>query len=312
MQTAQEISSFDGPAGTIALSQGQSLPAERTLASDLYELTKPRMNFLVVITTMVGYYMAVNSRSDWAKLVFTLVGTAMTAAGSSVFNQYMERGYDALMHRTSDRPLPSGRIRPPHAMLFGLVLSICGVGLLAAFVNALTATLGAATLLLYIAVYTPAKRYTSLCTIVGAIPGAIPPMMGITAVRGVITIEALALFAILFVWQMPHFLAIAILYRDDYARGGFRMLPVVDDSMRMTGRQIVLYSIALIPVSLMPTLIGMDGIRYGISALILGAGFLAFGLRCARSRERADARKLFLASIIYLPVLLIVLMIDKI
>ena len=311
MQTAQDISSFEGPAG-IALPEPQSLRAPRSFASDLYELTKPRMNFLVVVTTMVGYYMAVSSRSDWSKLIYTLVGTAMTAAGSSVFNQFMERGYDALMNRTSDRPLPSGRVKPAHAMLMGLGLSIAGVGILAAFVNVLTASLGAATLLLYVALYTPAKRYTSLCTIIGAVPGAIPPMMGITAVRGVITIDALALFAILFVWQMPHFLAIAILYRDDYARGGFRMLPVVDEAMQMTGRQIVLYSICLIPVSLMPTVIGMDGRIYGIAALILGAAFLVFAFRCARSRTRTDARKLFLFSIIYLPLLLAVLMIDRI
>jgi protoheme IX farnesyltransferase len=311
MQTATEITNFEDAAG-IAVPEQRAIHDEHSLVGDLYELTKPRMNFLVVITTMVGYYMAVSSRADWAKLIYTLVGTAMTAAGSSVFNQYMERGYDALMRRTSDRPLPSGRIKPAHAMLLGLALSICGVMLLAAFVNVLTAALGAGTLLLYVALYTPAKRYTSLCTIVGAVPGAIPPMMGITAVRGSITIEAIALFAILFVWQMPHFLAIAILYRDDYARGGFRMLPVVDDSMEMTGRQIVLYSICLIPVSLMPTLVGMDGIRYGLAALALGIGFLAFGFRCARTRQRSDARKLFLVSIIYLPLLFVALMIDKI
>ena len=314
MQTAQEISPFEETAGVaLPASEPESARASRSFAGDLYELTKPRMNFLVVITTMVGYYMAVGSRSDWSKVIYTLVGTAMTAAGSSVFNQFMERGYDALMNRTSDRPLPSGRIKPAHAMLFGLALSILGVGILATFVNVLTASLGAATLLLYVALYTPAKRYTSLCTIIGAIPGAIPPMMGITAVRGAITMDALALFAILFVWQMPHFLAIAILYRDDYARGGFRMLPVVDDdAMRMTGRQIVLYSMCLIPVSLTPVIINMDGRVYGAAALLLGAIFLAFAFRCARSRQRADARKLFLFSIIYLPLLLGVLMIDRI
>ena len=311
MSTAQKISSFDS-AADLTLPAPEALRTGRSLAGDLYELTKPRMNFLVVITTMVGYYMAVTSRSDWAKLAYTLVGTAMTAAGSSVFNQFMERGYDALMNRTSDRPLPSGRVKPAHAMLMGLVLSVVGVAILAVFVNTLTAALGAATLLLYVALYTPAKRYTSLCTIIGAIPGAIPPMMGITAVRGAITIDAVALFAILFVWQMPHFLAIAILYRDDYARGGFRMLPVIDDAMRMTGRQIMLYSICLIPVSLMPTAIGMDGKFYAAAALILGAAFLAFAFRCARIRERADARRLFLFSIIYLPLLLAVLMIDRI
>jgi len=308
MQTAQQIHSFDE---SIELALPRQ-PLARSFAQDLYELTKPRMNFLVVITTMVGYYMAVSTRAEWSKLIYTLIGTAMTAAGSSVFNQFMERRYDALMRRTSDRPLPAGRVRPGHAMLLGLTLSVLGVTILALFVNMLTAALGATTLLLYVALYTPAKRYTSLCTIIGAVPGAIPPMMGITAVRGAVTVEAMALFAILFVWQMPHFLAIAILYRDDYARGGFQMLPVVDASMEMTGRQMVLYSICLIPVSLMPTLIGMDGIRYEIAALLLSLGFLGFAFRCARSKQRGDARKLFLASIIYLPLLLAALMLDKI
>jgi protoheme IX farnesyltransferase len=165
--------------------------------------------------------------------------------------------------------------------------------------------------LLYVLVYTPAKRYTSLCTIIGAVPGAIPPLMGFTAVNGTITAEAMALFAILFIWQMPHFLAIAILYRDDYARGGFRMLPVVDQKMNMTARQIVLYSIAMIPVSLLPYLLRMTGSLYPVAALILGIAFCGFGIVLARSKTRADARQLFLASIVYLPALLAAMMIDK-
>lgn len=286
--------------------------ALRTRLVDYYELTKPRMNFLVVVTTMVGYYMAARGRADWGRIVFTLVGTALTAAGSSVFNQFIEHRLDSKMKRTADRPIPAGRVRPFDAFLFGLTLSLLGVGILALFVNLLTAALGALTLLLYVLLYTPAKRITSLCTIIGAVPGAIPPVMGFTAVKAAITPEAMALFAILFFWQMPHFLAIAILYRDDYARGGFMMLPVVDRDMDITGRQIVLYAVSLIPVSMLPALLGMASTTYFLAALLLGIAFCGFGLICARSKSRSDARQLFLASIIYLPALLAALMIDKI
>jgi protoheme IX farnesyltransferase len=278
---------------------------------DFYELTKPRMNFLVVVTTMVGYFMAAHGPADWLRVVYTLVGTALTAAGASVFNQYIERTLDARMRRTANRPMPGGRVKPADAFLFGLALSLVGVGVLALFVNLLTATLGAVTLLLYVFVYTPAKRTTSLCTIIGAVPGAIPPVMGFTAVQGTITPQALSLFAILFFWQMPHFLAIAILYRDDYARGGFRMLPVVDKEMAMTGRQIILYSLSLVTISLMPALLNMAGVIYFAAALMLGIAFSGFGFVCARSKTRGDARQLFLASIVYLPALLAAMMIDK-
>lgn len=295
-----------------ALSISSPLPtAVRSRLTDFYELTKPRMNFLVVVTTMVGYYMAAHGPADWLRVLYTLVGTALTAAGSSVFNQYIERDLDLRMPRTANRPLPGGRLRPADALLFGVALSLLGVLMLALFVNGLTALLGALTLLLYVFVYTPAKRSTSLCTIIGAVPGAIPPVMGFTAVQGTISPQALALFAILFFWQMPHFLAIAILYRDDYARGGFKMLPVVDHGMAMTGRQIILYSLSLVTISLVPALLNMAGVIYFAAALLLGIAFTGFGLVCARSKTRADARQLFLASIVYLPVLLAALMIDK-
>jgi protoheme IX farnesyltransferase len=294
------------------LSLSSPLPsAVRSRLTDFYELTKPRMNFLVVVTTMVGYYMAAHGPADWLRVLYTLVGTALTAAGSSVFNQYIERDLDLRMPRTANRPLPGGRLRPADALFFGLALSLLGVAMLALFVNGLTALLGALTLLLYVFIYTPAKRSTSLCTIIGAVPGAIPPVMGFTAVQGTISPQALALFAILFFWQMPHFLAIAILYRDDYARGGFKMLPVVDQGMAMTGRQIILYSLSLVTISLVPALLNMAGVIYFAAALLLGIAFTGFGLVCARSKTRADARQLFLASIVYLPVLLAALMIDK-
>jgi protoheme IX farnesyltransferase len=284
----------------------------RSRLGDFYELTKPRMNFLVVVTTMVGYYMAARGWGDWARVVYTLVGTALTAAGSSVLNQYAERDLDLLMRRTANRPLPGRRVRPADALFYGVALSVAGMAVLAFFVNPLTALLGAITLALYVFVYTPAKRRSTVCTLIGAVPGAIPPMMGFTAVHGTISLEAFTLFAILFFWQMPHFLAIAILYRDDYARGGFQMLPVVDPELHVTGRQIVLYSLSLIPVTLLPALIGMAGVVYFAAALLLGLAFAGFGVLCARSKSRADARQLFLASIVYLPALLAAMMLNKI
>ena len=309
MPSTSQIAELDGTTG-LALEAAPSWVSNRW--ADLYELTKPRMNFLVVVTTMVGYYMAARSWGDWGRIVYTLIGTALTAAGSSALNQYAEREFDGLMRRTSRRPLPAGRVRPVEALLFAVVLSVTGLAVLAWLVNPLTAMLGALTLGLYVFAYTPAKRRTTLCTIIGAIPGAIPPVMGFTAVQNAISPQALSLFAILFLWQMPHFLAIAILYREDYARGGFLMLPVIDDALEMTGRQIILYSLMLIPVSFVPALLGMTGAVYFFAALLLGAAFCGFALLCARSKARADARQLFLASIVYLPALFASMMIDKI
>jgi heme o synthase len=281
-------------------------------ATDYYELTKPRMNFLVVVTTLVGFYMAAAEHGiDWVLLINTVLGTALTAAGAATLNQYLERDADRLMPRTRNRPLPSGRIAPVEALAFGAGLSFAGVAHLTFAVNAITALLGAITLASYLFVYTPLKRVTSLNTVVGAVPGAIPPMMGVTAVHGAVTPAAIALFAILFFWQMPHFLAIAILYRRDYAAGGFKMLPVVDGDLSTTSRMIVLYGAALIPVTLAPPLLGMAGPVYFTVAVLLGLAFLTFGLSCAATRTRDDARKLFFASIIYLPLLLAVMMLDR-
>jgi protoheme IX farnesyltransferase len=286
--------------------------AVRARVTDFYELTKPRMNFLVVVTTMVGYYMAARGWADWGRVVYTLIGTGLTAAGSSVLNQYVERDLDLLMRRTARRPLPGGRVRPGDALFYGVLLSVAGLAILTLFVNPLTALLGAITLALYVFVYTPAKRRTTICTLIGAVPGAIPPMMGFTAVQGTISLEAFVVFSILFFWQMPHFLAIAILYREDYARGGFQMLPVVDRELHVTSRQIVLYSLSLLPVTLLPALIGMAGGVYFAAALLLGLAFCGFGVLCARSKSRSDARQLFVASIIYLPALFAAMMLDKI
>ncbi len=279
---------------------------------DFYELTKPRMNFLVVITTMVGYYMAGRDRHDWPLLLSAVIGTALTAAGASVLNQYIEREHDKKMPRTRNRPLPAGRLQPIEALAYGVALGITGVAVLTFFVNPLTAILGAITLLTYLFVYTPMKRVSSLNTVIGAIPGAIPPMMGWTAGTGVLSVEAIALFAILFIWQMPHFLAIAILYKNDYAAGGFVMLPNEDDeNLSMTVRQIIMYGLTMIPVSVVPSMVGLCGSIYFTIALMLGIAYLSYGVSLAASRSRLDARKLFFASIIYLPLLLAAMMFDR-
>lgn len=294
---------------TLAATAGQI--ESRSRAVDFLELTKPRMNFLVLVTTAVGYYMAVRTSFDWLKLIHTLLGTALTAGAAAALNHYVERKYDALMKRTMDRPLPAGRVSPGEALFFGLALTMAGLGYLAMAVNVLTAFLGAFTLLSYVLIYTPMKRRSSLCTIVGAVPGAIPPVMGWTAVHNALSPEALALFGILFLWQMPHFLAIAVLYRSDYAAGGFKMLPVIDPDLTVTGRQIVVYSLSLIPATLIPAGLEMAGLLYLVLALILGLTFLVFSVSCAASRTRTDARRLFLASILYLPILLAAMMVSK-
>jgi len=268
MKPASDISEFSQ-----ALVTG---PAELDRAPsrlrDFYELTKPRMNFLVVCTTAVGFAMAPH-HGHWIILLHAIIGTALTAASASVLNQHVERGYDALMPRTRNRPLPGGRIAPGEALLCGVVFGILGVAYLLFMVNVLTALLGAITLASYVWVYTPMKRYSSLNTIVGAVPGAIPPMMGWAAATGSLGPQALALFAILFLWQMPHFLAIAILYKRDYEAGGFKMLPVVDPALRITSRMIVLYGMALLPASLFPVGIGMAGNLYLTGAVLLSLAF---------------------------------------
>jgi heme o synthase len=288
-----------------------ALAARRSPWRDFYELLKPRMNLLVLGTTTVGFSLAAKTSLDWLKLPNALVGTAFCAAGAAILNQWMERDYDARMKRTAHRPLPTGRVSSGHALVLGLAAGIAGGLWLLIFVNGITAMLGSATLASYVLIYTPLKRLTTLNTIVGAVAGAIPPMMGWTAVTGHLAAPAWALFGILFVWQIPHFLAIATIYREDYQRGGFMMLPVNDPTLVATSRQILLYSAALLPVSLLPAMVGVGGRIYAVAAVALGAGFFAFAVSCAKNRTRAEARQLFFASIIYLPVLLAVLMMDQ-
>jgi len=312
MKPPSQIRSLDEAvvAGEANAAAGGRIAARSRLA-DFYELTKPRMNFLVLATTAVGYYMAVRHSFEWLKLLHTILGTALMAASAGALNQYAERRWDARMLRTSQRPLPAGRLAPVEAMLFGLLLGAAGAAYLAAAVNVQTAAVGGLTLLVYVLLYTPMKRSTSLCTAVGAVAGAMPPVMGSTAVHNAITPDAVALFTIVFFWQMPHFLAIGILCREDYAKGGFRILPVVDHRLAATCRQIIVYLLALVPATLLPAALHMAGVVYVVFAVVVGIAFLSFGLVCVTTRSREDARQLFVASILYLPLLLAVMMIDK-
>lgn len=280
--------------------------------NDYLILTKARITGLVLVTTTVGFVLASSQSVDLSRLAVLLVGVALATGGSAALNQYLEHEIDARMRRTESRPLPAGRMALGHGLAVGVLLSAAGVVWLVAGVNPLTGLLALASSLLYLAVYTPLKTRTPLNTLVGAVPGAIPPVMGWTAVTGGIDAGAWALFGILYLWQFPHFLAIAWMYRDDYARARLPMLPVVDPDGGSTGRQVALYSLALLPVSLIPTLLGLAGPVYFFGALVAGLVFLGFGLAMTVSRERASARRLLLASVTYLPILLILLLVDRV
>ena len=280
--------------------------------ADYLALTKPRVSSLVLMTTAVGFWLGMRTAAQLAVLLPVCLGTALVVGGANALNQWMERGPDALMQRTRHRPLPSGRLAPEAAFRFGLGLSVAGLAFLATAVNMLSACLAAAAWAVYLLVYTPMKRRTPLCTLVGAIPGALPPMIGWAGARGALATEAWALFAILFVWQLPHFLALAVLYRDDYARAGFSMLPLVETGGLVTARQTALYGMALVPISLFPTLIGAAGTAYFCGATVLGLAFFAVAARAAWVRSRASAQQLFHASVGYLPVLLGLLACDRV
>ncbi len=274
---------------------------ERALA--YLELTKPRITFLIVLTSAAGFCLGARAPFDYLSLAHALVGIALLSSGIATLNQFMERDLDGLMRRTAMRPLPSGKLSPLEAFIFGLGLTIAAEIYLALLVNPLTAVLGLCVIAGYLFLYTPLKTRTSLSTMVGAFPGAMPPLMGWTAARGEMGLEAWVLFGILFLWQFPHFLAIAWMYREDYARAGICMLPVIEPEGRITGRQIILYTAALLPVSLLPTLLGISGGLYFFGALLLGLLFLYSSVRAALSKSRQQARRLLLASVIYLPLL---------
>lgn len=280
--------------------------------ADYLELTKPRVTSLVVITTAAGFFVGSGSRVDPARFLYTVLGTLLVAAGASAINQVLERSEDGLMLRTRHRPLPAGRLEPAPALLFGTGLGLAGVLHLMIGVNGLTAGLAALTALCYLFAYTPLKKISSLCTLVGAVPGALPALMGFTAAQGTVTTGGLSLFAILFVWQIPHSLSIAWLYRDDYGRGGFALLPVVDPGGESTGRQIVTHSLVLLPVSLVPAVLGIAGPVYFFGALLLSLALLGTALPMLFRRSMGSARRLLLASVIYLPLLLGLLAFDRI
>ncbi|MEO7275112.1 MAG: heme o synthase, partial [Vicinamibacterales bacterium] len=288
------------------------LTTAHTRTGDFIALAKPRLNLLVVGSSLAGYAMAGGDPSQVSRMLATVFGTALVASGASAYNQILERKTDALMQRTRSRPLPDGRLPVSEALIFATALSGLGIATLAAGVNSVSAIVALATLLSYVVIYTPLKRVTSFATVIGAIPGGLPPVIGWTAARGELSQEAWVLFGIVFLWQLPHFLAIAWMFRDDYARAGFPMLPVLEPDGRSTGRQAMIYSAALLPLSLAPTLLGMTGRAYFIGALALAALFLTLTVKFAMSRSRADARRLFFGSIIYLPLLWILMIANRV
>jgi protoheme IX farnesyltransferase len=282
-----------------------------TAFADYLALTKPRLNLLVVATSAAGYYLGGPPRVDLVAMAQAVAGTALVAGGAAALNQVYERDTDALMRRTRTRPLPDGRVTPGDARVFGLALSLAGLAVLAVRANWLSAGLALATLVVYLVVYTPMKRRTPLSTLVGAVPGALPALIGWTASHGSIALGGAALFAIVFLWQIPHFMAIAWMYRDDYGKAGFPMLPVIDPEGRRAAKQAVIYAAALVPVSLLPTIAGIAGAVYFASALVLGLAMLVLAIRFASTRSDASARALFFGSITYLPLIWIVMIANR-
>ena len=275
------------------------------------ELGKARLTGLVVLTTAVGFLIGRNGVASWRHLFWTVIGTALAAFGANALNQWLERRHDGRMHRTCHRPLPSGRLTAPGAWCWGTAAAIAGPAILAAWVNGLAAVLAAATVVIYLGLYTPLKTRSSFCTLVGAVCGAIPPMIGWSAATGGLEPGAWLLGAVLFAWQVPHFLALAWLHRDDYARGGFRMLPVSDPTGQLTGQVIILYSLTLLALGPVATLTGMTGWVYAIGSVALGAGLLVLGVRLYRQPTSANARRLFHASLVYLPTLFALMLVDR-
>lgn len=300
----------------------RTISAEQAIASpwlsglrrvgDYLELTKPRLVIMVLMTTLVGFYLASPALLSWSLLLHTLLGVALASAGTLALNQYLERDLDARMVRTQLRPLPEGRVQPKDALSFGVTMTGCGLLYLSLLVNPLSGFVTAVSVASYLFLYTPLKLKTPLCIFVGAIPGALPPVTGWVAASGELPLGAWILFAILFFWQIPHSLAIAVLYRDDYARAEFQLLPVVEPDGMNTGRQILTNSLALFAVGLLPTTLHLTGIIYFVSALVLGIGLLICGLMLARSHSSKAARRLLVATLIYLPALLAVMAFDKV
>ena len=288
-----------------------AIPASGARVRDYVALAKPRLNMLVVASTLAGYAMADGEPLGLLRIAGLLLGTGLVAGGASALNQVYERDIDALMRRTRMRPMPDQRLQPIEGAVFGVAIAAIGALMIAAVSNALAAGVALATLVIYVAVYTPLKRVTSFSTVVGAIPGALPPIVGWAAASGEIGPKAWTLFGIMFLWQLPHFLAIAWMYRDDYARASLPMLPVLEPDGRSTGRQAVVYGAALVPLSLAPAPLHMAGQAYFAGAIVLGLAFLWLTYRFARTRTTRDARRAFFGSLAYLPLLWILMIADK-
>jgi heme o synthase len=293
---------------TVAITGAGAL---RRLA-DFFELTKPRVAFMVLVTAFVGFYVGSEKIPDYLRLLQTLIGISLAAGGTLALNQFFERDTDAMMERTRHRPLPDGRVQPLEALWFGAASTTLGLVYLALAVNIASAWVTALITFSYLFFYTPLKRRSSLCMLVGAVPGALPPVIGWVAARGEFRVDAWVLFAIMFLWQVPHTLAIARLYRDDFAKAGIQFLPVIEPDNASTNRQVISHSAALLAVSLLPTLLGFAGAIYFVAAFVLGIGFLASGISLAVESTLVGARRLLFASLIYLPVLLIVMALDRV
>lgn len=278
---------------------------------DYFELSKPRIVMMIVITTIAGFCLASHRPFDFVALINTMIGTALVAGGSNALNQFTEREHDKKMLRTQHRPLPAGKVSERGALLAGATWTVAGIAYLALFVHRLPAALALLTLVTYLFIYTPMKRFTPFCTIVGAFPGAIPPVIGWTAARHQITLEAVLIFAILFVWQLPHFMAIGWIYREDYQRAGYQMLSARDPEGKRSARSAIGYTLLLIAVSALPTFYRIDGYVFLVGALVCGLGLLMAAIRFAQKRSDMNAKKLFLASNIYLPLVMLLLVIDR-
>jgi protoheme IX farnesyltransferase len=293
-------------------SLNEAVPAEKGWVAVYADLIKARLTLLVVLTTLVGFYLGSRSPVNYWLMLHAVLGTAMVASGAAALNQLLEREHDAKMRRTKNRPLPSGRLQPATVMVFGGVCACAGLLDLALVVNLTTSVIGAISLVSYLFIYTPLKRMTWLNTAIGAVPGALPPLMGWTAARGELSREGWALFAILAFWQLPHFLAIAWMYREEYQKAGFKMLPGIDPQGQRTGRQAVSHTLGLLPVSLCPFLFHITGPVYLCGALVLGLVFLWYAVQFARHMTIPRARQLFFVSILYLPALLVMMVLDKV
>jgi protoheme IX farnesyltransferase len=299
---------------TLPAAQAVATPWTSALrrAATYLELTKPRVVVMVLITTLVGFYLASPAAMNWPLLVHTLLGVALASGGTLALNQYLERDLDARMLRTRLRPLPEGRLQPREALSFGVTITAGGLLYLALLVNPLSGFVTAISVASYLFLYTPLKLRTPLCVFVGAVPGALPPVTGWAAASGDLPLGAWVLFAILFLWQIPHSLAIAVLYRDDYARADFQLLPVVEPDGVTTGRHIIANSLALLAIGLLPTTLHLTGVIYFMTALMLGLALLTCSMRLVRAPSPKEARRLLIATLIYLPVLLAAMALDKV